>query len=142
MTEASFQTQIYNDLEEMPNRLKFPDKSNTGYALGLLFMWKRVSDLAEKKYESLRKLYIEEELVRDPKKFTAPGTYALAEAASLKMEVNVSQPRKEFNMEWFCKTLQKRYKVPPAITRQIYEEAKQPGEVQNRTVTVKEKGAA
>jgi hypothetical protein len=135
-----FQAQIYNDLEEMPNRITFPDQSNRGKQLAMLLLWKRVEALSKKKYDGLMKLLIDEGLVKDVKVMTTPGVYTIAEANRITVEVNVSNPRREFNLDWFCKELKKKHKVPEAVTRELYEQAKQPGETHNRMITVKEKG--
>jgi hypothetical protein len=139
-SEQAFQAQIYNDLEDMPNRITFPDKSNRGKMLAMLMLWKRVADLAEKKYDTLMKQLIGEELIKDPKTITTPGTFVIGEANAMTVEANVSQPRREFNMEWFAKELKRKYKVPEAVTKQLYEEAKQPGSSQIRRIAIKERG--
>jgi|SRR3954470_670826 hypothetical protein len=139
-TELGFQAQIYNDLEEMPNRIQFPDKTNRGKMLAMLMLWKRVADLAQKKYDALIKQLVAEELMRDPKTITTPGTFVVAEANKMTVEVNVSRPRREFNFDWFANKLLKDYKIPPAVTRALMEEAKQTGDVQNRKIEVKERG--
>jgi hypothetical protein len=138
--ELGFQAQIYNDLEEMPNRIEFPDKTNRGKLLAMLMLWKRVADIAEKKYDGLLKQLVGEGLIKDPKTINTAGTFVLGEAGKLVLETNVSQPRREFNFEWFCDKLQKEYKVPVAVTKAYYDEAKQPGDSRTRRILVKEKG--
>ncbi len=139
-TALGFQAQIYQYVEEAPNHVKFPDKTNRGKLLAMLMLWKRLSQLSDKKYDVLMKQLQEEELVKDPKTITTPGTFVIGEANTITVEVNVSKPRREFNMEWFCKELKRKHKVPEAVTRELYEKAKQEGTTQNRTITVKEKG--
>ena len=136
--ELSFQAQIYTDLDGMPARMRFPDKTNRGKMLSTLMMWKRVIELATKKYETLLKQLIDEDLIKDPKTINTPGTFVIGEANKVSLSVSVSQPRKAFNFEWFANKLQVEYKVPVAMTRALYEEAKQPGETQNRTLSFKE----
>jgi hypothetical protein len=139
-TEQAFQAQIYTQVEELPNKLTFPDKSNRGKMLAMLMLWKRVGDIAEKKYEALMKQLIGEDLVKDPKSISTPGTYVIGEANAMTVECNVSVPRREFNMDWFAKELRRKYKVPEAVTKQLYEEAKQPGNSQIRRIAIKERG--
>jgi len=136
----SFQLNVYNDLEEMPNRVTFPDRTNKGKALATLMMWKRVSDLADKKYEALKGELIEHGLLKDPTTITTPGTFVIAEAGPISVEVNVTHPRREFNIDWFCDALEKKYRIPSATTRTLMEEAKRPGTTQSRRLTIKEKG--
>lgn len=138
--QLGFQAQIYNYVEEAPNEIEFPDKTNKGRLLAMLMLWKRISTLADKKYDSLLKQLVEEGLVKDPKSLSTPGIFVIGEANKLTVEVNVSKPRREFNMEWFALELKKKHKVPEAVTRELFEKAKQEGTTQNRTVTVKEKG--
>jgi len=140
-TNLGFQAQIYNDLEEMPNRIKFPDRTNRGRSFAMLMMWKRVEQLALKKYTSLLENLVKEEQLDDPQKITTPGNHVIGESGKIAVQVNVSVPRREFNVDWLCKKLEKDYKVPVGITRQMIEEAKRPGDTQVRRITVAEKGA-
>src|SRR5215831_13458243 len=105
----------------MPNRVIFPDKTNRGKVIGLLMMWKRVAELATKKYEALLAQSITEQLIKDPKTINTPGTFVIGDANRITMSVNVSQPRRAFNFEWFANALQQKYNVPIAITRSLYE---------------------
>jgi hypothetical protein len=139
-TELGFQAQIYNYLEEAPNNITFPDKSNRGKVFGMLMLWKKLETMAGKKYESLMKQSIEEELISDPKAKVVPGVYTIGETKVLTVEVNVSKPRREFNMDWFAAELKKKHKVPESVTRELFEKAKQEGTTQNRTISVKERG--
>ena len=106
----------------------------------MLMLWKRVADLAEKKYEALLKKLITEEVVKDPKTISVPGTHTIGSGGAMTVETNVSQPRREFNFDWFCNELHKKYKVPVAVTKALYEQAKQPGSTQQRSIKVKERG--
>lgn len=140
MAELAFQAQIYNYVEEAPNKITFPDKTNRGKMLALLMLWKRMGTLAEKKYDSLLKQLTEEELIKDPKTVSIPGQYRIGEANTITVELTVSKPRREFNMDWFAQEMKRQFKVPEAVTRELYEKAKQEGKSQTRTVSVKEKG--
>jgi hypothetical protein len=135
------QAQIVMDVEGMPDRLKFPDRTNRGKQFALLTLWKKVQQLAEKKYENLMAEMIKEEVIDDPKSLTTPGNHILAESGKFSVQVNVSVPRREFNSDWLAAEMMKRYKVPVAITKQLIEEAKRPGTTQVRRITVAEKGA-
>jgi hypothetical protein len=139
VSDMGFQAQIYSDLDEMPNRLKFPDRSNRGKQFALLTLWKKVEQMAEKKYSALLANMIKEEVIDDPKSITTPGNHVLAESGKFSVQVNVSVPRREFNGDWLAARLMKDYKVPVAITKQLIEEAKRPGETQVRRITVAEK---
>lgn len=138
--ELGFQAQIYNYVEDAPNKITFPDRTNKGKMIAMLMLWKRISALADKKYDAQLKQSIEEDLITDPKTKSVPGVYLIGEAGKLSVEVNVSKPRREFNLDWFCAQMKKKYKVPEAVTREMYEQAKQEGTTQNRTISVKEKG--
>ena len=139
-TELSYQAQIVMDVESMPERLKFPDKSNRGKSFALLILWKKVSQMAEKKYEKLLETMINDEMIDDPKKIETPGNHVLAESGKFSVQVNVSVPRREFNADWLANRLMKDYKVPVSMTKQLIEEAKRPGTTQVRRLTVAEKG--
>lgn len=139
-TGLAFQPQIYNYVEDAPNKIVFPDRTNKGKMLAMLMLWKRMAALAEKKYEALLKQLVEEDLVKEPKSYSTPGQFRIGEANKISVELTVSKPRREFNMDWFAAEMAKRYKVPVAITRELYEKAKQEGTTQSRTITVKEKG--
>ena len=139
--EMGFQAQIYSDLEEMPNRLKFPDKSNRGKGFALMMMWKRVEQLAGKKYDKLVEELVRDDQLTDPKSLTVPGNHIIGESGKIAVQVNVSVPRREFNPDWLATKLQSDYKVPVAITKALIEEAKRPGSTQIRRITVLEKGS-
>jgi hypothetical protein len=139
--ELGLQAQIAMDVESMPDRLKFPDRSNRGKQFALLILWKKVQQIAEKKYEKLMETMIKEEVVDDPKAITTPGNHVLAESGKFNVLVNVSVPRREFNGDWLANRLMKDYKVPVSITKQLIEEAKRPGTTQVRRITVAEKGS-
>ena len=141
ITDMNYQAQIVMDLEGMPDRLKYPDKSNRGKQFALLILWKKVQQMAEKKYEKLMETMIKEEVIDDPKTLTTPGNHVLAESGKFSVQVNVSVPRREFNADWLANRLAKDYKVPVSITKQLIEEAKRPGTTQIRRVTVAEKGS-
>ena len=137
-----FQTQILKALDELPDRVQFPDRSNKGKLYGLFALWKRVKSIADSKAEATLKELTTEELISDPKEIKAPGTHTLGTAGKLAVTVDVTQPRREFNLDWFCTEMQKRHRVPPALTRTLYEEAKRPGTAQSRTIKVTEGGVA
>jgi|KBSMisStaDraftv2_1062788.scaffolds.fasta_scaffold119784_3 hypothetical protein len=138
--DLGFQTQILKALDELPSRIKFPDNSNKGRLYGLLAMWKRIKSIADNRGEALLKELQGEELIVDPKTIKTAGTHTLGTAGRLEVIVDVTQPRREFNLDWFATELQKRHKVPPALTKSLYEEAKRPGTSQTRTIKVTEKG--
>lgn len=138
--ELSLQAQISIDVESMPERLKFPDRSNRGKSFALLIMWKKVQQIAEKKYEALMSTMIKEDIIDDPKTLTTPGNHVIAESGKFSVQVNVSVPRREFNGDWLANKMMKDYKVPVSITKQLIEEAKRPGTTQVRRITVAEKG--
>jgi hypothetical protein len=141
VSSLGLQAQISMDVEAMPDRLNFPDRSNRGKQFALLSMWKKVQQIAEKKYEKLLETMIREEVLDDPKTLTTPGNHVLAESGKFSVQVNVSVPRREFNPDWLANRLMKDYKVPVSITKQLIEEAKRPGTTQVRRITVAEKGA-
>jgi hypothetical protein len=138
--DLGFQAQIYTDLEEMPNRIKFPDKANRSKGFAMLMMWKRVQQMAEKKYDKLLEELIREEQLTDPKSLTVPGNHVIGESGKIAVQVNVSVPRREFNGDWLANELNKKWKIPTATTKQLLEEAKRPGNTQIRRITVTEKG--
>lgn len=140
--EMSLQAQIVMDVESMPDRLNFPDRANRGKSFALLILWKKVAQMAEKKYDKLMETMIKDEVIDDPKTLTTPGNHVLAESGKYSVHVNVSVPRREFNADWLATEMMKRYKVPVSITKQLIEEAKRPGTTQVRRLTVAEKGSA
>jgi hypothetical protein len=140
-SELSYQAQIVMDVEGMPDRLKFPDKSNRGKSFALLILWKKVEQMAGKKYETLLETMIKDQMIDDPKSITTPGNHVLAESGKFSVQVNVSVPRREFNADWLANKLKKDYDVPVSMTKQLIEEAKRPGTTQVRRITVAEKGA-
>lgn len=137
--ELGFQAQIYTDLEGLPDRIKFADRSNKGKTFSLLILWKKVEQIASKKYDALMAQTITDGVFDDPKSISTPGNHVLAESNKFSVQLNVSVPRREFNLEWFAKELNKSHKVPIAITKALYEQAKKPGESQTRKITVAEK---
>jgi len=140
-TELGFQAQVYNAVEDLPNRVRFPrDENNTGRMAALLMLWKRVADISEKKYDALVKMMVQDDIMTDPKSITTPGDHFLGGSNVMAINVNVSQPRREFNIDWFANELLAKYKVPIAVTKTIFEQAKQPGKTQTRKITVAEKG--
>jgi hypothetical protein len=86
-SELSYQAQIVMDIENMPERLKFPDKSNRGKSFALLILWKKVSQMAEKKYEKLLETMINDEMIDDPKSISTPGNHVLAESGKFSVQV-------------------------------------------------------
>jgi hypothetical protein len=141
VTELGFQAQIYADLEDMPARLVWPDRTNSGRKIASLALWKRVADLAQKKYDTLLAEAIEEKLIKDPKSITTPGTYEIGKGGNMTVECNVSVPRREMNFEWFAGQLQETYGVPGPETRHLFEKAKQPGGTQIRRLTILDRGS-
>jgi|SRR6478735_5641355 hypothetical protein len=141
-SEIGFQTQIMKALDELPSRIAFPDRSNKGKLYGLLALWKKVKSIADNRYEAQLKELTANELITDPKSITTAGTHTIGNAGKLAVIVDITQPRREFNLEWFCAQLQKQYKVPASVTRSLYEDAKRPGTAQSRTVKVTEQGVA
>jgi hypothetical protein len=85
-------------------------------------------------------MLIKEKLLDDPKEITTPGNHMIGESAKIKVDVNVSVPRREFNVEWLSKKMEDDYNVPQAVVRALVEEAKRPGSSQTRKITVLEKG--
>ena len=139
-TNLGLQAQLWMDLESMPDRLKFPDRSNLGRSFAMLFVWKKIEQIAAKKYEELLKKLISEKQLNDPQALTFAGNHVLGESGKYAVQVNVSVPRREFNVDWLAQRMEKDYKVPISITRQLVEEAKRPGNTQVRRITVLEKG--
>lgn len=138
-TDLGFQAQIYSELDTFPDRLKFPDRTNRGRGFAMLLVWKRIEQLASKKYDKLLEELVKEEQLTDPKSIEVPGNHVIGESGRITVQVNVSMPRREFNVDWLAKRMEKEYKVPPAMTRTLVEEAKRPGNTQVRRITVAEK---
>jgi hypothetical protein len=138
----SFQAQIYTELVTFPDRIKFPDKSNRGKSFALLMLWKRIEQIAGKQYETLMQTLISDGQLDDPKTINTPGNHVLGDSGKLSVMVNVSVPRKEFNVDWLAAELNRKYKVPTATTKALVEEAKKPGNSQVRRISVAEKGTS
>lgn len=142
--ELSLQAQIYNAIELIPNQIVPSDKSNTGVRYGLYAIWKRVTQIAEKKADAELAKMIEDGVIQDPKGISTAGEHDLGlgtiqKSGALRMIVNVSLPRREFNLEWFANKLLAEHKVPVVLTKAYYEEAKRPGLSQTRTISVLDK---
>jgi hypothetical protein len=139
-SDLGFETQIYADLDVIGDRLKFPDKTNRGKSFALLLMWKKIEQFAAKKYETLLVKLIAEEQLTDPKSLKTPGNFVLGESGKMSVQVNVSAPRREFNVDWLARQLNKDYNIPIAITKTLVENAKRPGETNVRRITILERG--
>jgi hypothetical protein len=140
MANLGLEAQLSMDVDKLEDRLKFPDRSNTGRQYAMLFIWKKLEQIAGKKYKDLMDKLISDKQLQDPQKLTVAGNHILGEGGKYIVQVNVSVPRREFNTDWLATELGKRYNVPTAITRQLIEEAKRPGDTQVRRVTVVERG--
>lgn len=139
--ELSLQAQIFNAIENIPNQIIAPDKSNTGVRYALYALWKRVHAIAEKKAEAELKKMVEDGVIKDPKELIQAGEHnlGLGKEGALRMVVNVSVPKREFNFEWFAAKLLDEHKIPTLMTRQYMEDAKRPGLSQTRTISVLDK---
>jgi hypothetical protein len=140
MANLGLEAQLWMDIDKMEDRLKFPDRSNAGRQFAMLFIWKKLESIAAKKYKELVQKLISDKQLHDPNELTIAGNHVLGEGGKYIVQVNVSVPRREFNADWLAAELGKRYKVPTAITRQLIEEAKRPGDTQVRRVTIVERG--
>jgi hypothetical protein len=141
-TNLGLQAQVWMDLDRLQDRLSFPSRSNAGKDFAMLFVWKLIEQVSGKKYKELMDKLISDGRLVDPQTLSFAGNHVLGEAGRYIVQVNVSVPRREFNADWLANRLLKDYKVPHAITRQLIEEAKRPGNTQVRRVTVAEKGEA
>ena len=142
VTDVGFQAQIIKALDALPSQIRFPDNSNKGKLYGLYAMWKRIKSVADSRAETQLAELQREELITDPKSIKTPGTHTIGSAGKLEVVVEVTQPRREFNIEWFAAELQKSHKVPISVTKSLFEAAKRPGTSQNRTIKVSEEGVA
>jgi hypothetical protein len=140
-TNLGIQAQLWMDVEELHNRLKFAGRSNAGKDFGMLFVWKQLQQIAGKKYEELLQRLISDGRLVDPQSHSFAGNHVLGEAGRYIVQVNVSVPRREFSVDWLAQELAKNHKVPEAVTRQLVEQAKRPGNTQVRRVTITEKSA-
>lgn len=140
-TKLGFQAQLVNLIEDLPSKIDFPkSKHNLTYNIALLMFWKRIATMAERKYDALLAKMIEDKALMDPKAIKLAGDHVMGQSDTFTVNVNVSQPRKEFNLPWFCSQMQKKYKVPTATTMSLFEMSKQPGQSQQRRITISEKG--
>ena len=140
MANLGLEAQLWMDVDKLEDRLKFPDRSNAGRQYAMMFIWKKLETIAAKKYSELLKKLISDKQLNDPQELTLAGNHVLGESGKYIVQVNVSVPRREFNADWLATEFHKRYKVPVAITRQLIEEAKRPGDTQVRRVTIVERG--
>jgi len=142
VTDVGFQAQIVKALDVLPSHIRFPDSSNKGKLYGLYALWKRVKSIADSRAEAQLAELQREELIVDPKTIKIPGVHAIGSAGKLEVVVEVTQPRREFNLEWFATELHRSHKVPISFTKSLFESAKRPGTSQNRTIKVTEEGVA
>ena len=140
MANLGLEAQLSMDVDKLEDRLKFPDRSNAGRQYAMMFIWKKLEAIAGKKYQELMQRLIADKQLQDPKELTVAGNHVLGEGGKYIVQVNVSVPRREFNTDWLASELDRRYKIPTAITRQLIEEAKRPGDTQVRRVTIVERG--
>jgi hypothetical protein len=140
MANLGLEAQLWMDIDKMEDRLKFPDRSNAGRQYAMLFIWKKLESIAAKKYKELVNKLVSDKQLHDPNELTIAGNHVLGESGRYIVQVNVSVPRREFNADWLAIELGRRYNVPTAITRQLIEEAKRPGDTQVRRVTIVERG--
>lgn len=140
MANLALEAQLSMDLDKLEDRLKFPDRSNTGRQYAMLYVWKKLEQVAGKKYKDLMDKLVANKQLQNPQELTTAGNHVLGEGGKYIVQVNVSVPRREFNADWLATELGKRYNVPTAITRQLIEEAKRPGDTQVRRVTIVERG--
>ena len=140
MANLGLEAQLWMDVEKMEDRLKFTDRSNIGRQYAMLFIWKKLEAIAAKKYKELIQKLISDGQLVDPNQLTIAGNHVLGEGGKYIVQVNVSVPRREFNADWLAAELGKRYNVPVAITRQLIEEAKRPGDTQVRRISTMERG--
>ena len=136
---VSLQLQVYNAVQSLVEKLNWPDKSNKGKSLQELFVWKHIGDLASKKYDQLMADLVEDGVMDNYKLNSTPGSYIIGESKTISVGLQVTQPRREFNMDLFCRELERRYHIPPAVTKQLFDAAKQPGNSVSRRITIAEK---
>lgn len=130
--------QTVRALVNLEDKIKFKDSGNIGMRLAKALMWKTIADVAKKRYEAERDQLIKDQLIEDPKQYNE-GDHQLGASRDITVLLSVSQPRREFSSDWLAKQLKKEYKVPEPITRALCEQAKQPGSVVNRTISIVEK---
>jgi hypothetical protein len=107
------------------NGTENPDaKHNTGRALGEIFMWNTVKKYVEGKLDNAWER-AQKEGVIDLNNL-AIGEYELASSPTFLATVKVSQPVRRFSPEALATELNKKYKVPLPIAKEMIEAAKVP----------------
>lgn len=103
-----------------------PDaKHNSGRLIGEAYFWDTVEALAKKQsattWEGLEALGIT--LSRDEE----PGNYDVDSSPSFDVTCKISNPRQKFDEEKLAKALQRKYKIPIPVTKEMVANAKVDG---------------
>lgn len=124
----SFQAEIVKHLNKIADVCdkKNPDqKHNTGRQLGLVFFWSMIEKYAEAKKKDAWSYLVDNGVIEDTSTYD-PGDYSLAESPHFCATAKVSKPVKRFDGEYLAQQLNKRYKVPVPVAKEMIEEAKLP----------------
>lgn len=118
-------TKQLNKLIDICDRDNPDQQHNTGRQLGVVYFWTMVEKFAKAKKEEAW-TYLETEKIIEDTKGLDPGEYTLAESPNFHAQVKVSNPVKRFNAEVLAEALNKKYKVPKPVAKEMIEQAKVP----------------
>lgn len=124
----TFQAEITKHLNKIADlcEKKNPDQMhNTGRQLGLVFFWTMIEKFAEAKKKDAWKYLADNEVIEDCSNYD-PGEYSLAESPHFFAKAKISQPVKRFDADTLALALNKKYKVPVPIAKEMIEQAKVP----------------
>lgn len=130
---ASFMQEITKHLNKLQDVCdsKNPDakakNAPHGALMGQWFFWNAIEKFAKGKKDAVDKLLSEDDKFdSDVIRKYDPGEYVLGEAPSFIAKAKVSEPVKRFDGDHLANALNKKYKVPVPIVKQMIDEAKQP----------------
>lgn len=124
----SFQAEIVkhlNKLMDMCDKKNPDNKHNIGRQLGVVYFWTMIEKHAKAKKEEAWKYLADEGIISEVSDLD-PGEYSLAESPSFFAKAKLSERVKRFDPETLAEALNKKYKVPKPITKELIEKAKVP----------------
>lgn len=118
-------TKHLNKLADFCDKENPDTQHNVGKQLGVVYFWTMVEKLAKAKKEDAWKYLINEKIIEDVSSYD-PGEYSLAESPNFYAQAKLSNPVNRFDPEVLAEALNKKYKVPKPITKELVEQAKVP----------------
>lgn len=138
-TPTTYTATVFNEVAKLFDKLDKlnPDtKSNTGRLIGRAFIWDAIAKHAKGQSEAAWKTLESEEIIEYVE---SQGEHTLATSPHFTVIDKVSAPRKAFKPEVLAQELNKKYKVPVPVVKDLVERAKVPGEKGVHTSSIVEK---